>query len=203
MVTNSGNKVRETLLQVATEQYRQIGVDRDPAHRGVRGAERPRLKSKDPVYGDRGGHDYDAAILGWALGADPDAYGIWHSSQVTSPAEPDWLPERGRGPGRRGGPDLLRPGRADGGLQASSIPVERGPPYNFGFAANTLLFVNKKFQGVAPGLPERPEQLPLEHRAVVGQAVTAHPDPSSRSPHPFEGEDATCHPELREAKRRI
>ena len=26
METNSGNKTRETLLQVATEQYRQIGV---------------------------------------------------------------------------------------------------------------------------------------------------------------------------------
>ena len=35
MVTNSGNKVRETLFQVATEQYRQIGVERDAPHRGL------------------------------------------------------------------------------------------------------------------------------------------------------------------------
>jgi ABC-type transport system substrate-binding protein len=38
--------------------------------------------SKDPKYGDQGGHDYDAVVIGWGLTADPDQYWIWDSNST-------------------------------------------------------------------------------------------------------------------------
>lgn len=151
MYTNSGNKGREALLQVATEQYRQIGVEVTPRTEAFEALSERVGKSKDAVYGDRGGHDYDAAILGWAQGVDPDAYGVWHSSQIKSGLNQvgyqseavDRAVETGR----------TSCGQAErlAAYKDLNTQLSKDQPYNFGFAANTLLFVNKKFQGVAPG----------------------------------------------------
>ena len=151
MVTNSGNKVRETLLQVATEQYRQIGVAVTPRTEAFEALSDRVGKSKDATYGDRGGHDYDAAILGWAQGVDPDAYGTWHSSQIKSGLNQvgyqNEVVDRAVETGRTscGQDERLA------AYKAFNTQLSQDQPYNFGFAANTLLFVNKKFQGVAPG----------------------------------------------------
>jgi peptide/nickel transport system substrate-binding protein len=151
MVTNSGNKVRETLLQVATEQYHQIGVAVTPRTEAFEALSDRVGKSKDATYGDRGGHDYDAAILGWAMGVDPDAYGTWHSSQIKSGLNQvgyqnevvDRAVETGR----------TSCGQAErlAAYKTFNGQLSKDQPYNFGFAVNALLFVNKKFQGVSPG----------------------------------------------------
>ncbi|MFN8632446.1 MAG: ABC transporter substrate-binding protein [Chloroflexota bacterium] len=151
IVTNSGNKTREALLQVATEQYRQIGVEITPRTEAFEALNDRVGKSKDPVYGDKGGHDYDAAILGWAQGVDPDAYGVWHSSQIKSGlnqvgyvnADVDRAVESGR--------TSCEPAARMDAYKTFNRQLSVDQPYTFGFAANTLLFVNKKFQGVAPG----------------------------------------------------
>ena len=151
MVTNSGNKTREALLQVATEQYKQIGVEITPRTEAFEALNDRVGKSKDPVYGDKGGHDYDAAILGWAQGVDPDAYGVWHSSQIKSGlnqvgyvnADVDRAVESGR--------TSCEPAARMDAYKTFNRQLSVDQPYTFGFAANTLLFVNKKFQGVAPG----------------------------------------------------
>ena len=151
MYTNSGNKVRETLLQVATEQYRQIGVEVTPRTEAFEALNERVGKSKDAAYGDRGGRDYDAAILGWAQGVDPDAYGVWHSSQIKSGLNQvgyqSEVVDRAVETGRTacGQDERLA------AYKALNTQLSQDQPYNFGFAANTLLFVNKKFQGVAPG----------------------------------------------------
>jgi peptide/nickel transport system substrate-binding protein len=151
IITNSGNKVRETLLQVATEQYKQIGVDVTPKTESFEALVDRLNKSKDPTYGDQGGHDFDAVILGWALGADPDAYSIWHSSQAGTGnnfvafknAEADKAMEEGRS----------RCAEADRKAAYNTFNkiVNDEQPYNFGFSPNVLYFVNKKFQGIDPG----------------------------------------------------
>jgi peptide/nickel transport system substrate-binding protein len=151
MVTNSGNKVRETLLQVATEQYKQIGVEVTPRTESFEALSDRVGKGRDPVYGEQGGRDYDAAILGWAMGVDPDAYGTWHSSGIKSgqnqigykSAEVDQAVETGR----------TSCGQAErlAAYKTFNQKLSEDQPYNFGFAAKTLLFVNKKFQNVQPG----------------------------------------------------
>ena len=151
MYTNSGNKVRETLLQVATEQYRQIGVEVTPRTEAFEALSERVGKSKDAVYGDRGGHDYDAAILGWSQGVDPDAYGVWHSSQIKSGQNQvgyqNEVVDRAVEAGRTSCAQDARLAA----YKEFNTQLSKDQPYNFGFAANTLLFVNKKFQGVAPG----------------------------------------------------
>ena len=151
MVTNSGNKVRETLLQVATEQYKQIGVEVTPRTESFEALSDRVGKGRDPVYGEQGGRDYDAAIMGWAMGVDPDAYGTWHSSGIKSgqnqigykSAEVDQAVEAGR----------TSCGQAErlAAYKTFNQKLSEDQPYNFGFAAKTLLFVNKKFQNVQPG----------------------------------------------------
>ncbi len=151
MVTNSGNKGREALLQVATEQYRQIGVSVTPRTEAFEALTDRVTKGRDAVYGDRGGRDYDAAILGWSMGVDPDAYGTWHSSSIKSG-------QNQIGYANETVDRSLETGRTSCGVaerteayRAFNRQLNQDQPYNFGFSANTLLFVNKKFQGVAPG----------------------------------------------------
>src|SRR2546428_7444418 len=76
VVTNQGNKTRETFLQVAVEQYKQIGVKITPKLEAFE-ALVPKLTGGSP--------EVEAVIIGWQLGADPDPFTIWHSSNVASP----------------------------------------------------------------------------------------------------------------------
>src|SRR5207247_3535242 len=69
--TNQGNNARETILQFAQEQYKQIGIQIDPLLESFNAL----LDRTDP------GTDFEGFIIGWSLGADPDPYSIWHSSQ--------------------------------------------------------------------------------------------------------------------------
>jgi peptide/nickel transport system substrate-binding protein len=149
--TNSGNKTRETLLQVATEQYRQIGVQVNPQTEAFELLNDKVSKSKDPKYGDQGGHDYDAAILGWSMGPDPDAYGTWHSSQIKTGLNQTGYQNATVDQAVEAGRTSCGPDQRTEAYRAFNRQLNQDQPYNFGFAAKTLLFVNKKFQGVNPG----------------------------------------------------
>ena len=89
-------------------------------------------------------------ILGWSQGADPERsasgtparYKAGQNQTGYQNAAVDRALEAGR----------TSCGQTSGrSVQASQRQLNQDQPYNFGFAANTLLFVNKKFQGVAPG----------------------------------------------------
>ena len=182
MYTNSGNKVRETLLQVATEQYRQIGVEVTPRTEAFEALSERVGKSKDPVYGDRGGHDYDAAILGWSQGVDPDAYGVWHSSQIKAGQNQvgyqNEVVDRAVEAGRTScGQDERLAAYKD-----VQRPVEQGPAVQLRVRRQHAAVRQQEVPGRRSGaVPERPEQLPLERRAVVGQGLTEAP-PAGPSP---------------------
>jgi peptide/nickel transport system substrate-binding protein len=152
IITASGNKVSEALLQIAVEQYRQIGVKVNPMTESFEAVTERNIRSADPVYGDQGARDFDAIILGWSLGADPDAYSIWHSSQVKRPAfnyvhyKSDVVDK------------ALEDGRTKCALadrkaayKAFNKQLNEDQPYNFGFSENTLLVANKRLQGLEPG----------------------------------------------------
>ena len=74
LITNSGNDLRKAILAIAQDAWRQIGVDvrTDLLEWSVFIQERV----------DKG--DFDALILGWQMGIEPDLYQIWHSSQTNS-----------------------------------------------------------------------------------------------------------------------
>ncbi|MFH1732509.1 MAG: ABC transporter substrate-binding protein [Planctomycetota bacterium] len=76
LITNNGNDIRRDILAVAQDGWKKIGIDVS-----VDMLEWSVFISK---YIDQG--DFDACILGWSMGIEPDLYQIWHSSQ-TDPNE--------------------------------------------------------------------------------------------------------------------
>lgn len=141
--TNQGNNARETILQLAQEQYKSIGIKIEPM-----------LESFNQLLDRTGpGTDFDGFILGWSLGADPDAFSIWHSSQrgknqfnnvdYSNPAVDKALEDN------RNGPDCSKPAR-----KAANKVVDQNlnkeAPYTFLYAGNVLLFVNNQLQAVDP-----------------------------------------------------
>lgn len=143
LMTNSGNADRRAVVQIAQEQYRQIGVQID--------VDLISFNALVDVINDR--RPFDGIVLGWGLGPEPDAYSIWHSSQ-----------------GAKGGNNFIQFGLAD--LDAAIDAGRRGPdcsvvarraafarmdrilneeaPYVFLFATETLVFRDPRL--VAPPL---------------------------------------------------
>lgn len=72
LITNSGNDIRKAILAIAQDAWKKIGVDirTDMLEWSVFIQERVHKL------------DFDALILGWVMGVDPDLYQIWHSSQT-------------------------------------------------------------------------------------------------------------------------
>lgn len=71
VITNQGNKIREQTAIILQAHLARIGIKVD-----VRVLE---WSSFIHDFVDKG--NFDAIILGWNLGRDPDQYLIWHSSQ--------------------------------------------------------------------------------------------------------------------------
>jgi ABC-type transport system substrate-binding protein len=72
LITNSGNDLRKAILAIAQNAWKHIGIDvrTDVLEWSVFIQERVNKA------------DFDALILGWQMGIDPDLYQIWHSSQT-------------------------------------------------------------------------------------------------------------------------
>lgn len=144
--TNQGNKVRETILEIAQEQYKKIGIKIDP------------LLESFPALLDRTdccNPELDGWILGWSLGLDPDSamMGIWHSQNVKkggfamgsySSKELDTLAEQGRF-----GPDCSLPARKKAYTQIGKI-LNDDVPYTFLYTGDSLVFANKAIQAFEP-----------------------------------------------------
>jgi len=72
LITNSGNPLRQAILAVAQDAWKKIGVD-----------VRTDLLEWSVFIQERVNKlDFDALILGWQMGIDPDLFQIWHSSQT-------------------------------------------------------------------------------------------------------------------------
>lgn len=72
LITNSGNPVRKNILTIAQESWRKIGIKCNTQ------LFEWAVFLKDFVNALK----YDALVLGWSMGIDPDLYQIWHSSQI-------------------------------------------------------------------------------------------------------------------------
>ncbi len=72
LITNNGNPIRKNILTIAQDAWKKIGIDvkTDLVEWAV-------FIGK---YVNKG--NFDALILGWSMGIDPDLYQIWHSSQT-------------------------------------------------------------------------------------------------------------------------
>lgn len=74
ILINQGNKEREKAAVILQQQYKKIGVKVK-----IKVLEWSALLKV--VNAPQGPKDFEAVLMGWSLGLDPDAYSIWHSSQ--------------------------------------------------------------------------------------------------------------------------
>lgn len=150
--TNSGNTERETLATVAAEQYKQLGINAKAAPEAFQGLV-TKLTTGDSTL--------EATIIGWSLGAEPDPYQIWHSSQIPDAAKN----VQGFGftffkdPAMDKAIEEARtPSNGDCSIAARKKQYEtfnqilnENQPYNFGYANNVLAVSQNSLQNFKPG----------------------------------------------------
>lgn len=149
--TNSGNTERETLAQVAADQYKQLGINAVAKPEAFQG-----LVTKLTT----GDQTLEATIIGWSLGGDPDPYQIWHSSQIPDAAKGttgfgftafkdpamDKSIEEGRNPSNGDCSTAARKKQ----YETFNKILNENQPYNFGYSNNVLAVSQKSLQNFAP-----------------------------------------------------
>ncbi|HEY4551657.1 MAG TPA: peptide-binding protein [Bacillaceae bacterium] len=71
--TNQGNKIREDIVVLLQEQLKEVGIEA-----------KPKVVEFSALIADidPGVWDFDAIVLGWSLGVDPDPSGIFHTKEI-------------------------------------------------------------------------------------------------------------------------
>ena len=72
LITNHGNEVRKAIMIIAQNAWKKLGITVKAST-----VEWAVFLKKHVNVGN-----FDALILGWSMGIDPDLYQIWHSSQT-------------------------------------------------------------------------------------------------------------------------
>jgi ABC-type transport system substrate-binding protein len=72
LITNSGNDIRKSVMAIVQNEWRQIGID----------VKTDLLEWSVFIQERVNKFDFDALILGWQMGIEPDLYQIWYSSQT-------------------------------------------------------------------------------------------------------------------------
>lgn len=74
LLTNKGNKDREKAAEVIQQYLKQVGIKMNIQLMEWSALLKVLNQPKDPK-------SFDAALLGWSVGIEPDSYAIWHSSE--------------------------------------------------------------------------------------------------------------------------
>jgi ABC-type transport system substrate-binding protein len=152
LITNNGNPQRKAIATIAQDAWRKIGVDCK-----VQLFEWA-VFLKDFVNTGK----FDAVVLGWSTGIDPDLYQLWHSSQ-TGPQQLNFTgyvnPEADR---------LIEeirleydPARQRQITHALHRLIADEQPYTFLFAGLGTTVVDRKIAMIEPGPDGAPRVVPL------------------------------------------
>jgi peptide/nickel transport system substrate-binding protein len=153
LYTNAGNKARETFLQTTVEQLQRFGVRAE--------ARLEQLETLLERLGT-GGADGDGWLISWAMGPEPDPFGLWHSSQIPDPArrtaglnvsgfssaEADKAIDAGRSPQPATGCD--QSARAEH-YETFNRVLNTQQPYLFAFTPDALVAAPPALHGLRPG----------------------------------------------------
>jgi peptide/nickel transport system substrate-binding protein len=145
--TNAGNKVREAVVTIAQQQFKEVGVDVEV-----------QLQEFASMINRINKLEFDMFVSGFVSGADPDNYDLWHSSRKPDPAT-------GKEGFNRAGfstPELDRlleqarsvPGCDQATRKDLYAPIQEqvaeGSGWNFLYQARTPVASNKKLNGLDP-----------------------------------------------------
>jgi len=141
ILTNQGNDQRLKTALIIQQRLKAVGIEVK-----IRTIEWASFLKN---FIDKG--DFQAIILGWTIGQDPDLYDVWHSSK-TGPkelnfvgyknAEVDRLIERGRG-------TFDQEERRRCYYRIQEILAE-DQPYTFLYVPDALPVVSARFRGIEP-----------------------------------------------------
>ena len=141
IVTNQGNDLRSKTGEIIQQRFRDVGVDVR-----LRIVEWATFLKEFINPGN-----FDATILGWTGGPEPDQYNIWHSSKTT-PGQLNFI-----GFENSEVDDLLEKGRRVFDQQQRKISYDRfqeilaeEQPYTFLYIGEALPAVSKRFRGIEP-----------------------------------------------------
>lgn len=139
IVTNQGNDLRSKTGEIIQRRFRQVGVD--VQLRIIEWA----TFLKEFIHAD----NFDATILGWSTGPEPDMYNIWHSSK-TGPRELNFIAYNNQEVD-----ELLEKGRRIFDQQKRKLIYDRiqqilaeDQPYTFLFVPESLQAVASRFYGI-------------------------------------------------------
>jgi len=141
IVTNQGNDLRAKTGEIIQRRFREVGVEVK-----LRVIEWASFLKEFINPGN-----FDATILGWSTGPEPDQYNIWHSSK-TGPRELNFVKFKNREVdeqlelGRRTFDQAERKRHYD---RIQEILAEE-QPYTFLYVAESLPAVAKRFRGIEP-----------------------------------------------------
>ncbi|RJQ70964.1 MAG: peptide ABC transporter substrate-binding protein [Desulfobacteraceae bacterium] len=71
LITNNGNPIRKAIIAIAQDAWKKIGIQ----------VETDLLEWSVFIQKRINQLDFDAVVLGWQMGIEPDLFQIWHSSQ--------------------------------------------------------------------------------------------------------------------------
>lgn len=141
IVTNQGNDLRAKTAEIIQRRFREVGVDVK-----LRIVEWATFLKEFINPGN-----FDATILGWSGGPEPDQYNIWHSSK-TQPGQLNFIGYRNPEVDR-----LLEQGRRVFDQQRRKVYYDRlqeilaaEQPYTFLYFAEALPAVSRRFRGIEP-----------------------------------------------------
>lgn len=141
IVTNQGNDLRAKTGEIIQRRFKEVGIDVQ-----LRIIEWATFLKEFINPGN-----FDATILGWSGGPEPDQYNIWHSSK-TGPRELNFINFKNAEVD-----ELLEKGRRVFDQQERKKYYDRfqeilaeEQPYTFLYVAEALPAVSRRFRGVEP-----------------------------------------------------
>lgn len=142
IMTNQGNEQRLKAAQIIQQRLKAVGIDVR-----IRVIEWASFISN---FIDK--RNFEAVLLGWSLGQDPDIYDVWHSSK-TGPKELNFIGYRNKEVDR-----LIEEGRGTFDQEERKRRYRRiqqilaeEQPYTFLYVPDALPAVSARFRGIDPG----------------------------------------------------
>ncbi|MDC0036955.1 peptide-binding protein [bacterium] len=146
IITNKGNKDREKATVLIQSQLKKIGIDVS-----IQLMEWSSFIAI--VNANQSPKEYDAIILGWSLGLDPDGYSLWHSSQYPQGFNIGGYKNKVvDGYLQQGRVELDRTKRAQVYQRLYDV-IAKDVPYVFLYYPESLVGMNTRVQGLSPAGP--------------------------------------------------
>jgi ABC-type transport system substrate-binding protein len=173
LITNNGNEERQAIMVVAQNAWRRLGVKVEILSLEWAVFIRERVNKLD----------FDAVVLGWSMGLDPDIYQIFHSSQA-GPQQLNFVGYKNA----RADELMVRirreydPARQTAMARELHRLIAHDQPYTFLYVRRALALMDGKIVRMVRRADGTPEYLPFEPNRLG--RLTFHFDQWIKTPRP-------------------